>query len=67
MARTKARTIRRKMKVEMIPECVFGILAYYVAHEHMMQLLDGPYAAFAPATRPAQPTTLRCRPPLVPN
>src|ERR1700723_1240018 len=49
MARTKPRTTRGKMKVEMFPEFVFGVFAYDGAREHMMQLLDGPYAAFAAA------------------
>src|ERR1700674_328236 len=46
-ARSIARAIRRKMKIKTISERVLGVFALDVAHEHVVQLLEGFYAALA--------------------
>jgi hypothetical protein len=46
MAWTEAGAVCERVKIELIAEFVLGIFANDVAHEHMMQLLHGSYAAF---------------------
>src|ERR1700719_3322644 len=47
MAWAIARTIRRKMEIKLFSECVLGVFALDVAHEHVVQLLEGFYTALA--------------------